>query len=193
MLTFRASAVAGLLSLSGTLLTAAPVYAAPPKTFVTVGFKATVNSVVDLKGLVPGVHVGDFITGTYAYDPATPDTNPDTAVGDYAYAGKTDNKVGATVNLGQFATQTDKKNTNFSVEILDNYGGNDKYSWRSDTNTSTGPAVGLISVELDDPTQTALASAALRRSHRSCPPGRKAGWTWKVPRQDSNASGSGQP
>jgi hypothetical protein len=155
-LSYRSVAVAGLLSLLG-LLAATPAYAAAPKGSITIAFTATVNLVDDPAGLVSGVHVGDVITGTYTYDPATPDTNDLAGVGDYSQ----DKKFGVTVNLGQFTTQTDKKNTDFLIEISDNFSGSDNYVWHSYRNTSTGPAIDIINLQLDDFTQTALNSPSL--------------------------------
>jgi hypothetical protein len=79
------------------------------------------------------------------------------------YTGTSKNKLGfgISVNLGQFTAQTDPNNPNFLVEIIDNYQDLDNYLLRSYNNTSTGPTVEHISLQLDDPTQTALTSPAL--------------------------------
>jgi hypothetical protein len=157
---------AGLLSLLGTLLAASPAYAAPEpptKGKITIDFTATVTDVSDRRNQVPGVHVGDVITGKYSYNLATPDSNELAEVGDYSYTETGKNKLGfgISVNLGQFTAQTDPNNPNFLVEIIDNYQDRDNYLLRSYNNTSTGPAVDHISWQLDDPTQTALTSPAL--------------------------------
>jgi hypothetical protein len=163
---YRSLVAAGLLSLLGMLLAASPSYAVPePPTNgkITIDFTATVTDVSDRQNQVPGVHVGDVITGKYSYNLATPDSNQLAEVGDYVYTGTSKNKLGfgISVNLGQFTAQTDPNNPNFLVEIIDNYQDLDNYLLRSYNNTSTGPTVEHISLQLDDPTQTALTSPAL--------------------------------
>jgi hypothetical protein len=60
-------------------------------------------------------------------------------------------QYGITVNLGQFTAQTDSKNPNFLMEIIDNYNGTDNYLLCSYNNVSSGPFVEHIAWQLDDP------------------------------------------
>ena len=159
-LSFQSIVAAALLLLLGALL--APTAAAqakpkPPKGAITIAFSATVRDVFDPNSLT-GVQVGDVLTGTYSFDPTTPDTNPGPEAGDYQHSRK---GYGITVNIGRFTVQTDPKNVDFLIEVRDNNGGLDNYLILSRNNVSTGPAVASVRWQLDDPTQTALNSPAL--------------------------------
>jgi hypothetical protein len=130
---------------------------------ITINITAQVETVDDPDNILGGaINVGDIITGTYTYNPATADSNALPTVGDYRH---TSSPCGITVNAGGFVFQTDPSNIDFLVEIVNDHGtpARDNYLLRSYNNLplSNGALVEHIAWQLDDPTATALSSEAL--------------------------------
>ena len=75
--------------------------------------------------------VGDTITGRYTYSLNATDTNDLDVVGDYWYYKRPN---GISLNLGGITTGTDPKNTQFLVEIVNDYNGTDNFLLRSYSN-----------------------------------------------------------
>lgn len=143
-----------LIFWTGPLLKGAPV---------TISFEAQVSFVRDFGRILNGaVSPGTVITGAYTYDGSTPDSNPATDVGDYAFSKA---PYGVTVNASNILFQTDPDNVKFALELVNNLGGStqDNYLFRSSSNISSLPglAVRQINWQLDDPTGIALFSDAL--------------------------------
>jgi hypothetical protein len=132
---------------------------------ISIAITAEVATVDDPGGVLVGaINVGDIITGTYVYESTTADTNPLSTVGDYQH---TTTPFGITLNAGGFVFQTDPNNVNFIVEIVNDHGTppSDNYLLRSYNNifgiSVPGEIENHIAWQLDDPTSTALSSAAL--------------------------------
>jgi uncharacterized repeat protein (TIGR02543 family) len=130
---------------------------------ITINITAQVETVDDPDNILGGaINVGDIITGTYTYNPATTDSNALPTVGDYRH---TSSPSGITVNAGGFVFQTDPGNVDFLVEIVNDHGttARDNYLLRSYNNLplANGALVEHIAWQLDDPTATAISSEAL--------------------------------
>ena len=127
---------------------------------------ATVNLVDDPDNLLNNsVAPGDAITGLYTYDSFAVDSNPLPEVGDYRYT-IAPNGIRLSVNGLTFAT--DPAHVDFLLEVVNNYENLDNYVLHSYNNLFAVSASGqfvfnIISWQLDDPTQAALASTALPR------------------------------
>src|SRR5262245_51075716 len=115
---------------------------------VTVSFYGTL-SFVDSSPF-PEVTVGVPFTGSYTYSLSTPDTNTAPEVGDYQHNGA---PYGVTVTIGSHTFRTDPQNANFLVEVVNDYFGQDNFTFLSYTNLNTdGVSVSMIHLQLDDPT-----------------------------------------
>lgn len=124
---------------------------------VTVSFYGTL-SFVDASPF-PEVTVGVPFTGSYTYSLSTPDTNTAPEVADYQHIGP---PYGVTVTIGTHTFRTDAQSANFIVEVVNDYFGRDGFVFSSTANLNTdGVSVSLIGLQLDDPTQSALADTSL--------------------------------
>ena len=98
---------------------------------ITIGIEATVNYVNDYHNLLEGnVIVGSTITGTYTYDPSTPDTNPASNRGDYVYYSS---PCGLILTINGITFMSNPNNTMFKLGVMDNNPGEmrDSYGIRS--------------------------------------------------------------
>ena len=86
---------------------------------ITIGIEAVVDDVHDVDNYLDGrINVGDLITGSYTYDTDTPDSNPSAKVGDYEHYA---HPSGFSLSVGELDFKTDPANTNFLIEIVDDY------------------------------------------------------------------------
>lgn len=166
-----------LAALSALVLLSALPASAQEADDVTIEISATVAEVEDPDGLLGGaVQVGDTVTGQYTYDASTPDSDSRfEGIGRYRQG----SGYGITVDVGglEFATDTAYEpardadgnitESHYFLEILNDrptiLGDMDNYLIRSYHNRplANGTFVEHISWQLDDPTATALSSAAL--------------------------------
>ena len=134
---------------------------------VKIEISATVRSVDDPDNLLNNrVAPGDIITGFYSYNSFAVDSNPLPEVGDYRY---TTAPNGIRLNVVGLTFGTDPANVDFLLEVTNNYENLDNYNLISYNNLFAVSAMGqfvmnMIEWQLDDPTQTALSSAALPRT-----------------------------
>jgi len=128
---------------------------------------ASVSLVDDPDNLLNNtVHPGDIITGVYSYNSFAVDSNPLPEVGDYRY---TTAPNGIRLNVNGLTFATDPADVDFLLEVVNNYQNLDNYLLISYNNLFAVSASGefvmnTIEWQLDDPTQTALSSAALPRT-----------------------------
>jgi hypothetical protein len=128
--------------------------------------RASVSLVDDPDNLLNNtVHPGDIITGVYSYSFAV-DSNTLPEVGDYRY---TTAPNGIRLNVNGLTFATDPADVDFLLEVVNNYQNLDNYLLISYNNLFAVSASGefvmnTIEWQLDDPTQTALSSAALPRT-----------------------------
>jgi len=156
------SLVAIIFSVIGTITSQQAVAASNSP--ITIALTATVDEVSDYYNLLGGViQPGDTITGTYIYNAAASDSNSSSLVGDYWH---TTAPYGVSLNVDGLVFETDPQNVSFLVELVNNYLGRDNYLFHSYNNRplSNGLRVTHIAWQLDDPTQTALKSAALPKT-----------------------------
>jgi hypothetical protein len=128
---------------------------------ITIGLTAEVTGVSDIYGhLEDKIHVGDTVTGTYTYDSATLDSEPDPAVGRYEYSTP---PAGICLTVGGLEFKTDPCSVGFELYVADNYLGEDRYGVSSYSNLPlpNGTPVQSIAWYLEDSTGTALSSDAL--------------------------------
>lgn len=125
---------------------------------VTFRFAGTVTDVYNSP--FSDIAVGTPFTGTYTFNLGAADDNTFPGVADYWHRSA---PYGVTVKIGERTFRSDPLAVEFLVELVnDHYSGFDNYLFRSYRNLPTdGVAVGHISWQLDDPTQTALSSEAL--------------------------------
>jgi hypothetical protein len=150
-------------------LVAGVVWTPPSATCAQIGIeiRATVRSVDDPDNLLNNtVAPGDIITGMYSYNSFAVDSNPLPEVGDYRYI-TAPNGIRLKVNGLTFGT--DPAEVDFLLEVANNYENSDNYVLISYNNLFAVSATGgfvtnTIEWQLDDPTQTALSSAALPRT-----------------------------
>ena len=134
---------------------------------IRIEITATVSLVDDLDNLLDNrVAPGDIITGFYTYNSFAVDSNPLPEVGDYRY-NTAPNGIRLNVNGLRFGTNP--ANVDFLLEVVNNYQNLDNYVVISYNNLFAVSAMGefvtnTIDWQLDDPTQTALSSAALPRT-----------------------------
>jgi hypothetical protein len=150
-------------------LAAGLVWTPPSATCAQIGIeiRATVRSVDDPDNLLNNtVAPGDIITGIYSYNSFAVDSNPLPQVGDYRYATAPN---GIRLHVNGLTFGTDPANVDFLFEVANNYENLDNYVLISYNNLFAVSAMGqvvtnIIDWQLDDPTQTALSSAALPRT-----------------------------
>jgi hypothetical protein len=150
--------VAGLLFLGAVFLAGVP----PAKGYpVTIYIEAIVDTVDDSGNYLEGqISPGDIITGWYAYDSDTPDSNPSLDVGDYEHYAP---PFGIFLSVDGFDFETDPTNVDFFIEVVNNYPSGDAYVVGSSNNLSlsNGVSVGPIDWQLGDNTGTAISNDAL--------------------------------
>jgi hypothetical protein len=128
---------------------------------IIIQITATVDIVNDFGNYLEGkITVGSIITGSYTYESTTPDSNPDSTVGDYWHHSL---PCGILLTVGGFEFKTDPTNVNFLASIGNNHSGRDVYLMRSYNNLplSNGTLVDYISWQLDDYTETVFSSDTL--------------------------------
>ncbi len=137
---------------------------------ISIAITATVEDVFDDAFLLGGaISPGDTITGVYTYSTEVPDSNTLPAVGDYQHnmfdpfvmPDEMRPPFGVNVSVNGLTFRSDPDNLDFLVEIGNNHTGQDFYLFRSYNNISDVGEGGMISWQLDDPTQTALSTAGL--------------------------------
>ena len=134
---------------------------------IKIEITATVSLVDDPDNLLnDAVAPGDIITGIYTYDSFAVDSNPLPEVGDYSY---TTAPNGIRLNVNGLRFGTNPANVDFLLEVVNNYQNLDNYVVISYNNLFAVSAMGefvtnTIDWQLNDPTQTALSSAALPRT-----------------------------
>ena len=156
-----------LLSLAIALV-AGVVWTPPSATCAQIGIeiRATVSFIEDPDNLLNNtVHTGDIIRGVYSYNSFAVDSNPLPQVGDYRYTAAPN---GIRLKVNGLTFSTDPARVDFLLEVVNNYENLDNYVLHSYNNLFAVSATGrfvtnTISWQLDDPTQTALTSAALPR------------------------------
>lgn len=133
---------------------------------VTVTVTAQVDYVYDYQGVVGSeVTEGQLIQGTYTFDTAALDQDPSPETGFYS-----SNTTGSGFDLstGRFRFVTDPSHPNIGISILDETNGIDSYHvYSNQITTANGAIIYLISLDLFDPTETALSDALL---HNVPPP-----------------------
>ncbi len=132
---------------------------------ITIEIEAIVDSVDDKDNYLEGqISPGDTITGFYIYDTDTPDTSPYSYIGHYQHY---DAPAGISLSVGGFDFRTNPENIDFLVGIVnDGTSGDDGYWLVSYNNLplSNGTLVDSIVWQLNDPTGSAISSAALPTS-----------------------------
>jgi hypothetical protein len=103
------------------------------------------------------VKVGGQVTGTYLFDPKTPDSNDDPTVGDYRHTAA---GYGIRLKVGNYLFKTDPANVDFLLEVVCRPADH-AYLLRSYNNVVFGPRLGEacadhISWQLNDPKGIAL-------------------------------------
>ena len=130
---------------------------------ITIAISGQVTGVSDPSGHFGGqISIGDPIAGTYTYDSSAIDTNPDPAIGDYAWYAT---PAGISLTIDSFNFRTDPSNVWSTMEVINNdWSGTDYYGLRSYHNLfplSNGTLSDSILWQLVDSTGTALSSDAL--------------------------------
>lgn len=128
---------------------------------ITIAIEAVVDDVQDPDNYLEGrIEIGDLITGTYTYDTDTPDSSPLPGAGRYEYYAY---PCGFLLNVGGLDFVTDYANTDFLIEIVNNYPDDDGYGVVSYKNLPLpdGTAVSSIAWGLRDGSATAISSAEL--------------------------------
>jgi hypothetical protein len=143
------------------LLTAVPCLGAAEP--ITISLVARVDSVYDPgDALHEAVQPGQLLLGTFTFDPAAPDTNPDPNVGRYEHHQP---PYGITIEAGTHLFQSDQRHVEFSIEVANDEGvpPRDSYVVTSTSNLpfETGALVSRISWQLVDASRRALVSASL--------------------------------
>jgi hypothetical protein len=154
---------------------------------ITIAISGHVTAINDMYSNLNGkINMGDAITGTYIYDSATPDSNPDQNIGEYFnYA----SPAGISVKIGEFAFQTNPNNVKFLVGTSnDNPSGEDVHWLASYHNLSlsNGALVAYINWQLNDSTRTALSSDVLPLTAPNL-----SNWNFNNFRIDISRSGTG--
>jgi hypothetical protein len=128
---------------------------------ITIAIEAVVDTVEDEGNYLEGqISPGNIITGYYAYDSTTPDSNPSLNIGRYEY---NSSPFGIFLTVGGFNFETDLENVDFILEITNDYPPNDDYLVRSHNNIplSKGTQVDSISWWLNDDSGEALINTEL--------------------------------
>jgi len=126
---------------------------------ITIAIEARVDAVTDTANVFGGaIQAGHTITGYYAYESTTPDTNPSSTYGAYWQT-----HVGCAISftIAGFGFSTDGNEMNWRVGIENDY--HDTYSIRSYNNLplSDGTPVESIYWQLEDSTGMALTNTDL--------------------------------
>jgi hypothetical protein len=130
---------------------------------IAFGFTGRIAAVADRAGRLDGsLGVGGRVSGWFAFDPDAPDSNPDPTVGDYR---QTAPGCGIVVRAGRYTFRTDPRRVDCLVEVVARRE-TANYLFRSYNNSAKGPGAPAgyaehIAWQLDDPSGTAVASAAL--------------------------------
>lgn len=141
-------------------MSASGASATPTITDVTILITAQVAQIYDVNDLLNNqIQVGDIVTGYYTYDLTTPNTGSIPQVGDYWHD---DLPYGIAVEVNGLDFQTDPNNTEFLVELVNDYN-RDNYLIRSYHNLplSDEVLVSHLAWQLDDPTMLALSGVDL--------------------------------
>ncbi len=128
---------------------------------ITISISGQVTNISDpCSHLENKIHIGDTITGTYTYDSATLDSNPDTTEGLFEYNTP---PAGIYLSVGGFEFKTDINRVDFLLAVTNNNLTGDYYNILSRNNLPlpNGTLVQYINWELYDPTGIALSSDAL--------------------------------
>jgi hypothetical protein len=126
---------------------------------VTISFKGTITSTTGDAFPFPDITVGTTFTGYYTYSLATPDSNSFGLVGDYEHSSA---PYGITVAIGTHAFKTDPANTNFLIEVVNDYFNQDNFVFYSYNNVnSDGIPLDFIGWQVDDHTHTAFTTTDL--------------------------------
>jgi len=129
---------------------------------ITIAISGQVTGVDDPSGHFGGqITVGNPITGTYTYDTAILDSNPDPMAGYYSYSTA---PAGIHLAIGNFEFKTDSTHVAFTIGVTNNnLLGGDVYWLDSSHNLPlpNGTLVQYISWQLNDPAGTALSNDAL--------------------------------
>ena len=144
----------------GLCFCASPAQAEP----ITIAIEAVVDRVDDRSNYLEGkISPGDIITGTYTYDPLTPDSDLSPIVGRYEHSAP---PHGIFLSAGGFDFKTNTTNVDFCVDIINDStsgGLHDGYGLISYNNVplSNGANVDGIWWWLEDTSATALTDDAL--------------------------------
>ena len=128
---------------------------------VQIEITGLVTSVDDRAGVLAGkIKSGNSITGWYIYDSGTPDSNPLSTEGDYEHYVE---PFGITLNIGKLTFESNPENTDFLIQVTNDYSSKDSYLLNSTNNLPlpSGAAVSQISWQLNDYTATALDNDAI--------------------------------
>jgi hypothetical protein len=131
---------------------------------IKIGLTGLVDYVDDPYNLLEnGVHQNDSITGFYIYDSATPDSNPQSHVGEYVYSTA---PFGISLTVGGLTFQTDLTNVDFRISVvngIESGGGGDQYFVGSSNNLffNNNVYIELLSWQLTDYSYTAISSTEL--------------------------------
>ena len=129
---------------------------------VTVWLEGNVSGVSNTEGtfLEGKVVIGDVITGTYIYDTDTPNSSTWPSTGRYEHWAS---PAGFSLSVGGLDLMTDLANTDFVVQIANNYPYSDIYSVSSTRNLPLpdGTEVASISWGVRDDSATAISSVEL--------------------------------
>lgn len=134
--------------------------ASMPGPIVTVVYTAVVEAVDDLGGLVPGILPGMQVSGSYAYRTGVADGNALAQVGDYRFS---EPGLGLRATVGIYDFRSHPQLPNLLLELTNDYGQQDAYVVQSYSNIEIGghAPIDVMSWQLSDPTQTAIASTDL--------------------------------
>lgn len=136
---------------------------APSDGLIRFKVTAQVRDVWDSYGVLNGaVNVGDLVTGTYAFNPNTPDSDTRIEFGRYKHV-PDGTRYGFDITVGGNNFKSDPMQPGFVVEIGDNDYGYDHYDVFSFTNQPLGNGVSVdhIGLHLFDQSGVALSSANL--------------------------------
>jgi len=149
--------VLAMAILAGLILWPSPAEA----TLITIEIEAVVDSVDDPFGYLEGnITPADIISGIYTYDTDTPDSSPLPGAGRYEHYA---HPAGFSLSVGGLDFVTDPANTDFLIEIVNNYPYDDGYGVVSYNNLplSNGTSVNNTSWGLKDYSATAISSIEL--------------------------------
>lgn len=127
---------------------------------ICIAVEGTITSIFEYdSGIDSVVKVGDTFTGEYTYSTDIVDNNSIPNVGDYWH---TSPPNGFTLTAGGLTIYTDPAYTQFLLEMVNDFYGQDNYLIRSYKNVVEGipqPDDTHLAIQLDDPTQAAISNA----------------------------------